>query len=286
MCGLLVVPFVIASMLVANCVQPALARNQHRFLAVVTPHIDFEEAESTPPTVSPDFPRNITDLKTLLRSLLLETPLEAFVSAPKSVPDEHQASIRDDRIRWRARVWREYIFDGLVSWVIWLALSLLVYNVAYPRPVPHANNDATTDLQATLDTGHFDCFSDADTCVNAWFCWGPRWADSQKALGVTSCGMDLKAGPQAFWIYFCFFMASALLNVVTYNTLFFGLFTTVLLVWGRQQIRERFQMQYCTCWTVCIDCLYACWCPCCLIAQEARAVNAAYSTGVLIASAD
>jgi len=286
MCGLLVVPSVIASMLVANCVQPALARNQHRFLAAVTTHIGSEAAESAPPTVLPELSRNVADLKTLLRSFLLATRLEAFVSAPKSVPDEQEASIRDDRIRRRARVWREYIFDGLVSWVIWLALSLLVYNVAYPRPVPHASSDATTDLQATLDTGHFDCFSDTDTCLNASFCCGLRWADSQKALGVTGCGMDLKAGPQAFWVYFCFFMVSALLNVVIHGTLFFGFSTTVLLVWGRQQIRERFQMQYCTCWTVCIDCLYACWCPCCLIAQEARAVNAAYSTGLLITSAD
>jgi len=251
--------------LVTNSVQPAFAYGHEQFLAAGVTPTAMLHAKSGASGRAPA----VEDLHT------------GGSEKWKFDPEAQENWVRQDRRRRREVTYRQMVIEGIITWAIWVVLSILVYNLAYPRPIPEADSSSTDDAKFLLEHGHFDCLSDVDTCLNAFLCMALRWAHTQQAFGLTSCGLDVKRGSKAFWSYFSLFVLCALFNGVVHGTLLFGLFTTLLMVAGRQQIRARFKMQHNTCWTTFVDCAFACCCPCCLIAQEARAANAAYRTGDL-----
>eukprot|EP00928_Gymnodinium_smaydae_P034460 TRINITY_DN24409_c1_g4_i1.p1 TRINITY_DN24409_c1_g4~~TRINITY_DN24409_c1_g4_i1.p1 ORF type:complete len:295 (+),score=18.38 TRINITY_DN24409_c1_g4_i1:667-1551(+) len=64
-----------------------------------------------------------------------------------------------------------------------------------------------------------------------------------------------------------------------YGCFVFGCFTTILMVYYRQQLRDKFALPSHTAEIYAEDFCYLFWCPCCGIAQEARAVNEAHQIG-------
>lgn len=131
------------------------------------------------------------------------------------------------------------------------------------------------DPIVTMDEGHFGCLSNAQVCCCALCCPALRWADTITMSGVAG---DLDFGTlSTFWVLFAAYSVMSLLD-----GLFFLGCTAVLLTYYRQKLRAELTMEHCTCPIMCCDFLYALCCTCCLISQEARAVNEMVLVGRLV----
>lgn len=98
--------------------------------------------------------------------------------------------------------WRAWNAAALMTWCIWLTLTLLVYAVAYPhRGRPEQERAGSSDPQKVMSDGHFHCLLDYQVCIWACCCPSLRWADTVSLSGFAS-----------FWVAFAAFSVLSLLN--------------------------------------------------------------------------
>mmetsp|Transcript_27086 Transcript_27086/g.50912 ORF Transcript_27086/g.50912 Transcript_27086/m.50912 type:complete len:302 (-) Transcript_27086:50-955(-) len=164
---------------------------------------------------------------------------------------------------------RTYL-DVLYSWIAFLLMSILVYFTCYkscmPPPSPLGDVEPRLeDLQKTFTTGHWLCFEDSSICFCSFCCLALRWSDTQGLVKILG-----------FWAAFGAFSIMGL-----FNGLFAlgPLFTTGLMLYYRQQLRQKLDLDSHTCGSCCADCCYIFWCPCCAVAQEARIAKDAIESG-------
>lgn len=167
---------------------------------------------------------------------------------------------------------KEYVAEAFFFWSTWAVLALLAYFCCYRpnSPLPQKKEDAIADpsrLEDLISSGHWQCLDDSSICVCSFLCPSLRWSDTTSLSGFLSFSVSWGA-----------FTAVALLNCFTTGVVF-GLFSTVLLLYFRHQLRDKLGVESWTFGTCCRDFCYICWCPCCAIAQEARIVKEAIQMG-------
>jgi len=158
-------------------------------------------------------------------------------------------------------VWKAFIIYAMYAWVTIVILALLVYLCcfhSYPKYLPYNDEPAVT-----LMRHHFSCFDTPYICCCAFFCPILQWADTMSISGY----MSRIAGIMVF--AFC----AALNGLTMTGMLWYGAFTSLLMIIYRQRIRERFGLKSWTCENCLIDFFYVCCCSCCAIAQEAQAMR-------------
>lgn len=161
-----------------------------------------------------------------------------------------------------ARLQTHENFMQLVEdWIILFMVSGLV-GIFFYSPGRVATRSKVPDPEDTFLHGHFDCLSDPDTAVCAFACPWLRWSDTVHMLDY----MD-------FWTAFVVFA------VVTLMEYWSGILPALLLLYHRQKLRQSLDLPNMNVATVCLDFWFACLCPCCLIAQEARVANEAFIVG-------
>lgn len=153
----------------------------------------------------------------------------------------------------------------LVSWIAFTTASL-VYALCIYKRRKISNLDSPAEPEKVFTKDHFNCLADPRTCMNACICPWVRWADTISAAGLLKFW-------EAFWLF-------ALFALLDYT---FGIAIALLLLFWRQKLRVELDLEHSDCATCTCDFCFACWCPCCLIAQEARVLNDACRIGRSIA---
>lgn len=192
----------------------------------------------------------------------LEDLAESFISPPPS-PAEPAID------RPQLGVTRTYP-ETVLSWIFFVLMSLLVYFTCYKSCLPPPSRlegaePQLEDLQKSFTTGHWSCFEDSSICWCSFCCMALRWSDTQSLFKMLG-----------FWAAFSAFAIMMLLNGLSALG---PLFTTGLMLYYRQQLRQKLGLEAHTCGTCCTDCCFVFWCPCCAIAQEALLAKHAIETG-------
>lgn len=185
--------------------------------------------------------------------------IEADFQAPNQVPP---------------LTWKGYGLHLVVTWSVWVVLAAAAYFCCYRpmSPLPEKTvekmpDDGEEQLGKLLTAGHWRCFDDSSICLCAFLCPSLRWADTTSL-----------AGKLTFWTAFLAFTGLGLLNVAATGAVY-GLFTACLILYFRQQLRDKLGVESGTFMTCCLDFFFVCCCPCCAIAQEARIVKEAIEMG-------
>lgn len=152
----------------------------------------------------------------------------------------------------------------LMDWSI-ETLIALIFGVFFYKQKHLTGFKEDADPRETFRTGHFTCCEDSTTCVVALCCPGLRWADTVNMSGIAKGTVFLTLS--TFWSLFLFFSTAALADA------FGGLCLAVLLTYYRQKLRQLLDFPHGSFASLVTDFLFALFCPCCLIAQEARVVN-------------
>jgi len=165
----------------------------------------------------------------------------------------------------------EQFIGALVSLCITGLFGYLYFSYIRPNDLaPLTRTSANIDVkrnQPHFSHGLCDtaecCGADRCMCFFAWCCPSVRWADTLS---------EDKAKLLSFWpALLIFAVLNNLRGVVCYQiSAIVGLSLLVAVVYTRQQIRKRYQLEHGTCGTVCFDCLTWCCCSPCAIVQEAR----------------
>jgi Cys-rich protein (TIGR01571 family) len=159
--------------------------------------------------------------------------------------------------------WDAYFVSSLCTWLIWALLVCLIWFTKYPA---EPDVDVLGDPVNTFERGHFSCMKNKHICACSFLCPVIQFADNQHLGG------SLKGHVALFM-----FLACGLLNDVTMSGLFVcGLFTSILIIFFRQKLRQRMGLEPWSLNTI-IDIFYVCCCPCCAIAQEALVVQYSYN---------
>jgi Cys-rich protein (TIGR01571 family) len=182
-------------------------------------------------------------------------------------PDKLPAEIKEfDTAKWRMEL--------LLTWAIWLVLCGLIYFTCYRNEVPipkrqvtYIPDDKQQRLEDLFQKGHFRCFEDSNICICSFFFPGLRWSDTTSQAGFMS-----------FWLAFASFFTLMLLNCLILLEMY-SLFTLVLILYFRHQLRAKLDLEAWNFNTCLRDCCFICFCPCCAIAQEARVVKEAIEMG-------
>lgn len=171
-----------------------------------------------------------------------------------------------DPVEWACtRPWSAWFLYSLMFWVIMTMVSFLLASFCVRGQVPKYDAFSVANPEATFMHGHFGCLADMNICLMSFLCPVVRWSDSMHMAGLLS-----------FWLAFgtlaaCYLPATIFIGV-------FGIFLVVPLVYYRQKLRDKLGLPSGN-ETYVTDCCFACWCSCCLIAQEARVINEAYMIG-------
>lgn len=185
--------------------------------------------------------------------------------ARRHVEDAEIIMQPSDPLEWGcSHPWAAWFFYALIIWFVGTMASFLVASFWCRGWVPKYDEASSLSPEGTFQNGHFACLSDMNTCIMAFFCPVVRWAETVHMAGLLTFWF-------AFWI-----LAVCYLPVVFFG--FMGLFLVVPLVHFRQRLRDKIGVPSGN-ETYVTDCCFACWCSCCLIAQEARVVNEAYIVG-------
>jgi len=138
--------------------------------------------------------------------------------------------------------------------------------------------DGKPNPTAEINTGLFKCFDDPYVAAISCCCPGVRWADS---IAMTGAAGDWGVGNVVtFWTLFMVFQAGFYLSKCMGPLAL--LIMPVMMSYFRQQIRSILQMHSYTFDTIFTDFIYALFCQCCFIAQEARVVNQMGVVGMLV----
>merc|ERR1712032_1774965 len=166
------------------------------------------------------------------------------------------------------KVWVAMAFKGIISWAIWTVLAVFIAMFVHKPEVPEEDKSAKADPEYDMENGHFGCLEDLEGCVCSCCCPAVKWAYTMSHAGLMN-----------YWGAFMLLSVLLLLNTLTYGRAYWGLFVWIPLLAYRQQLRKKLEMPFCDLRTIVLDCLYSFFCPCCLIAQEARAVKSAHLSG-------
>lgn len=102
--------------------------------------------------------------------------------------------------------WKAWNAAALITWIIWLSLTLLVYGVCYPeRRRPERVRGSNADPLQVMTDGHFQCLHDHKVFLWACCCPSLRWADTVSMGGFAS-----------FWTAFITFSVLSLLNYMNF----------------------------------------------------------------------
>lgn len=187
---------------------------------------------------------------------------------PMNAPDESQFQI----FGIQPPSLRMYLIDVVATWVVWLAFALATYFCCYrplstlPEKKPEAQVDSAA-LEELFNSGHWRCLDDSNICFFSFCCPSLRWSDNISLAGFLGFFAALVA-----------FSFMVLLNEAS-DFAAYGIFTAILIMYYRQQLRQKLGIQSGTFQTCCTDFCFACWCPCCAIAQEANIVHKAVQMG-------
>eukprot|EP00403_Amphidinium_massartii_P016089 CAMPEP_0178428014 /NCGR_PEP_ID=MMETSP0689_2-20121128/30050_1 /TAXON_ID=160604 /ORGANISM="Amphidinium massartii, Strain CS-259" /LENGTH=349 /DNA_ID=CAMNT_0020049755 /DNA_START=45 /DNA_END=1094 /DNA_ORIENTATION=+ len=107
-----------------------------------------------------------------------------------------------------------------------------------------------------------DLRQDLCLCCMSWCCLGIRWADTVSSWKVM---------PGTFWTAIVTLIILEILAPLTGGLSMLIMF--VIFVYMRQRIRGVFGHARGNCYTLSVDCLAWCCCPCCSTVQEAREVE-------------
>lgn len=151
-----------------------------------------------------------------------------------------------------------------LDWAVVAVLSFIFAAFFYTRR-RITGLEHTAQPERTFQRGHLECCSDPTTCCTALMCPWTRWADT------VSMAKFMRFW-EAFWLI-------AFLTLLDYLC---GFVVALLLVYWRQKLRKELNLRHGDCPTYTRDCCFAFWCPCCLIAQEARVMNEACRVGSLV----
>jgi Cys-rich protein (TIGR01571 family) len=188
-----------------------------------------------------------------------------------------------------ALTWGQYFGQMIGTWVSWISVVLVFYACGCYRDrflpiVPKASpaDNINTDLVDMFDNGHWRCTQDSNICICSFFCPALRWADTTELAGFPQTwgccwGFYQEPGFWKFWAAFFAFQAIVLLDLVG-NGSAFGIFSALLLLYFRSQLREKLGIDR-TCCSYFTDFCYVMWCPCCAIAQEANIVQKGIENG-------
>lgn len=164
-----------------------------------------------------------------------------------------------------ASTWKMNFLAVIISFLFSLALVLCVAFLYYkfkedPIPEGGANSVGPPGEWRHSFCG---CFAASPLiwCL-ACCCPAVRWADTMRMAGIFS-----------FWPAVLIFASLYLLGPPT--ACLTALILLCLLVWKRQQLRERFNIDP-GCKTGCLDCCAYICCACCAIVQEAQELEEAY----------
>jgi len=184
---------------------------------------------------------------------------EALSSAKDTLKDE----ITDLKTMTWKKYWRK-VLTYVVSWATWTFLALLIYGCSiYPDVKRVFVREDDPNPKRTFETGHFGCFKSPRICLCAFCCPALRWADTEHMIGLLRT-------PVALTI----FLLAAFLNCFIWESIWFGVLTSCLIIFFRHKLRAKLSLPNWTFSSCCIDLFYVCFCPCCAIAQEARVANA------------
>mmetsp|Transcript_56000 Transcript_56000/g.133431 ORF Transcript_56000/g.133431 Transcript_56000/m.133431 type:complete len:299 (+) Transcript_56000:73-969(+) len=172
---------------------------------------------------------------------------------------------------------KDWLMQVLVLWLLYTAAGLLSIFICYRREDGFDEEDDKDEddiggpgPKGILHQGHFNCLSHSETCFWAIMCPSVRWADTVSATGLLG-----------FWTAYSIFALLMLLNLLGHMSAFIGIFTTLLILYFRVGIRQRLAAPS-TVLVCCKDFFFILMCPCCAIAQEARAVRRARLDGLLV----
>lgn len=173
------------------------------------------------------------------------------------------------------------VLKRILIWIVFIVFCIVMYKCFYTRGPPAADSifskfnlltfavadtkreDATA--KSTFERGHFDCMDDVGTCIPAFLCMPIRWSDTMSVSGV-----------HTFWFAFVIWSLFALVNCFMYCLPFFGIATCLIMLVLRQRLRAKLELPSWGFCTLFCDCCFICWCPCCAVAQEARATKVAW----------
>jgi len=153
--------------------------------------------------------------------------------------------------------------DMLLIWLTYVIVAMLVYLCCFHRSPERFPFDDLEDPSETMKSHHFGCLRTPRICCCAFFCPIIQWADTMKLARVLEIPLAI-----------AMFAACAALNSMTLTGVMIqGAFTSLLIIYYRQKIREKFGLKSWTCQNCLIDFVYVCFCPCCAVAQEAQALK-------------
>lgn len=167
----------------------------------------------------------------------------------------------------RTMTWSQWARESFFSWLVWVVVAVIMYlTTAYrsAMPLPERSPTAqataadTEALEKLFVNGHFRCTEDTNICICSFFCPALRWSDTESLLRFLP-----------FRGAFAAFAGVALLSTLVSGAVLGGVLSFLLLYY-RQRLREKINLEAWTCGTCFLDFCYVCWCPCCAIAQEAR----------------
>jgi len=145
-------------------------------------------------------------------------------------------------------------------WLLWFVAIITFALCCYTRNIEYSEATFSSSV-VEMEHGHFNCLVDSWTCCCTLWCPAVRWADSVSMMGVGG-----------FWTVLLLFSVLVLLNTVTGGLYILGVCTACLMFYCRFFIRTKLDMEIT--WFTCLsDCLWVLCCPCCSIAQEARAAR-------------
>jgi Cys-rich protein (TIGR01571 family) len=156
---------------------------------------------------------------------------------------------------------KEYILSEIVGWITIILVACLFYLCCFnasPKNLPF-----TEDPTITMTRHHFACCDTPRICCCAFFCPILQWSETMSLAGY------LRMAVAIIIFAFCAIISDMTLT----GWLFYGAFTSLLIIVYRQRIRERFGLARWTFGNCLVDFLYVCCCSCCAIAQEAQAVR-------------
>jgi len=156
---------------------------------------------------------------------------------------------------------RRWMASCLIHWLVWTSLACLMYSY-HTRHSPSMSGRKSIAPATIFAKGHFDIFSDTSTCLWSLFFPQLQWASTMDAANILP-----------FWTAFGLFAGLAFMNYVGWGIYCFGIATCCCLLWGRQRLRAKINMQHGDSSTLALDCCFVFWFPCCAIAQEARVIK-------------
>jgi Cys-rich protein (TIGR01571 family) len=188
-----------------------------------------------------------------------------------------------------AVTWGQYFGQMTGSWATWLFVVLAFYGCGCYRnrflpiePKASPADNINPELVELFENGHWRCTQDSTICIYSFLCPALRWADTTELAGFPQTwgccwGFYQEPGFWKFWAAFFAFQGIVLLDLIG-NGSAFGLFSALLLLYFRSQLRDKLGVDR-TCCSYFSDFCFVLWCSCCAIAQEARIVQKGIENG-------